>query len=62
MLKNPKKGLLMGGMYVFVITSVSVNLGILAQMKCPQVIKFIFFIKFIHGKKIFFILFSLIQM
>ena len=39
MLKNSEKVIIDGGMYVFVITSVSVRCGILAQMKCLKVIK-----------------------
>ena len=34
MLKNSEKVIIDGGMCVFVITSVSVSYGILAQMKC----------------------------
>ena len=37
-LKNSEKVIIDGGMCIFVITSVSVRSGILAQMKCLKVI------------------------
>ena len=37
-LKNSKNVIIDGGMCIFVITSVSVRYGILAQMKCLKVI------------------------
>ena len=37
-LKNSEKVIINGGMFIFVITSVSVRCGILAQMKCLEVI------------------------
>ena len=38
-LKYSEKVIINGGMCIFVITSVSVRFGILAQMKCLKVIK-----------------------